>query len=154
MGRAKKKIQKRVLLRPLKYSFRALCRKMYVHCVSAHALFTSIQVDWATTTGRLPTEKRRPSGRRPRGSGRPLKIRASAGQSRASANRTTASGLRGEKSQVDIEQCRQGKTAKQIPTFGTRIGSRDGLRTKSRARFARRGAARGLAEMRTKCIES
>ena len=81
-------------------------------------------------------EKRRPSGRRPVCSGRPLKIRASTGQPRASTYRTTASGLRGEKPLADIEQCRQGKSAKQIRTFGTRIGCRDGLRTKSRTRFA------------------
>ena len=67
-------------------------------------------------------EKRRPSGRFSVGSGRPLKIRASTEQSRASTYRTTASGLRGEKPLADIEQCRQGKSPKQIRTFGTRIG--------------------------------
>ena len=30
----------------------ALCRKMYIHCVSAHAGFASLQLDWATTMGR------------------------------------------------------------------------------------------------------
>ena len=26
---------------------------MYAHCVSAHALFASLQLDWGSTTGRL-----------------------------------------------------------------------------------------------------
>ena len=33
----------------LSYSFRALCRKMYIHCVCAHTWFASLQLDWATT---------------------------------------------------------------------------------------------------------
>ena len=42
-----------LLLPRLSYSFWALCRKMYVHCVRAHDLFASLQLDRATTTGRL-----------------------------------------------------------------------------------------------------
>ena len=31
----------------------SLRRKMYIHCVSARVLIASLQLDWATTTGRL-----------------------------------------------------------------------------------------------------